>query len=165
MTRGLVCAAALALTAAGAAAQVDSTARSDTTHRDSTARRDTTVRDTTPKYLPIFPEPTPAGPLPRGSRYTFTADSFAFSSVQTLSDLLARIPGVYVARGGIYGTAEPVLYGGRGAAGIDEGDGDRQGSHGEQGDGKLLHRMLLFTLGFHPGHSPVHQSNARAKMV
>jgi len=119
VTRGLVCAAALALTAAGAATQVDSTARSDTTHRDSTARRDTTVRDTTPKYLPIFPEPTPAGPLPRGSRYTFTADSFAFSSVQTLSDLLARIPGVYVARGGIYGTAEPVLYGGRGAAGLE----------------------------------------------
>ena len=119
MTRGLVCAAALLLGAAGAAAQVDSTAHPDTTRRDSTARRDTTVRDTTPAYLPIAPEQTPAGPLPRGSRYTFTADSFAFSSVQTLSDLLARIPGVYVARGGIYGTAEPVLYGGRGTTGLE----------------------------------------------
>ena len=119
MTRSLACAAALALAAAGATAQVDTTARSDTTHRDSTARRDTTVRDTTPAYLPVFPEATPAGPLPRGSRYTFTPDSFAFSSIQTLSDLLARIPGVYVARGGIYGSAETVLYGGRGAAGLE----------------------------------------------
>jgi hypothetical protein len=119
VTRSLTCAAALALAAAGAAAQVDSTARSDTTHRDSTARRDTTVRDTTPAYLPVFPEPTPAGPLPRGTRYSFTPDSFALSSVQTLSDLLGRIPGVYVARGGIYGSAETVLYGGRGAAGLE----------------------------------------------
>jgi TonB-dependent Receptor Plug Domain len=119
VTRGLVCAAALLLVAAGATAQVDTTAHPDTTRRDSTARRDTTVRDTTPAYLPVLPEQAPAGPLPRGARYTFTADSFAFSSVQTLSDLLGRIPGVYVARGGIYGAAEPVLYGGRGAAGLE----------------------------------------------
>lgn len=118
MTRSLVCTAALLLVAAGATAQVDST-RADTTHRDSTARRDTTVRDTMPAYLPVWPEPTVAGPLPRGTRYTFTPDSIAFSSIQTLSDLLARIPGVYVARGGIYGTAETVFYGGRGPAGLE----------------------------------------------
>ncbi len=119
MTRGLASAAALLVVAAGAAAQVDSTARRDSTARDSTARRDTTARDTTPRYLPTFPEPIVAGPLPRGVRYTFTADSFVLSNVQTLSDLLAHVPGVYVARGGIYGSAEPVLYGGRGAAGLE----------------------------------------------
>ena len=124
MTRGLLSAAALLLAATGAAAQVDSTARRDSTGRDSTARRDTTARDTTardttPGYLPVFPEPTLAGPLPRGTRYTFTADSFVLSNVQTLSDLLGHVPGVYVARGGIYGAAEPVLYGGRGAAGLE----------------------------------------------
>jgi hypothetical protein len=111
--------AALLVVAAGAAAQVDSTARRDSTGRDSTARRDTTARDTTPHYLPTFPEPIVSGPLPRGARYTFTADSFVLSNVQTLSDLLAHIPGVYVARGGVYGAAEPVLYGGRGAAGLE----------------------------------------------
>ncbi|HVH69289.1 MAG TPA: Plug domain-containing protein [Gemmatimonadales bacterium] len=119
MTRGLFGAALLLQVAAGAAAQVDSTARRDTTRSDSTARRDTTTRDTAAHYLPVFPEPILAGPLPRGTRYTFTADSFALSNVQTLSDLLAHIPGVYVARGGIYGAAEPVLYGGRGAAGLE----------------------------------------------
>src|SRR2546421_6080294 len=99
-------------------------ARRDTVPRDSTTRRDTTARDTTardtlPRYLPIFPEAIPAGPLPRGTRYTFRADSLILSNVQTLSDLLAHIPGVYVARGGIYGAPEPVLYGGRGAAGLE----------------------------------------------
>ncbi len=112
MTRSVVGAAAWLALAAALGAQVDSTAR-------DTTRRDTLARDTLPRYLPVFPEPTPAGPLPRGTRYTFTADSFAFSSIQTLADLLARIPGVYVARGGIMGAAEIVLYGGRGAAGLE----------------------------------------------
>jgi hypothetical protein len=120
VTRGLASAAALLLVAAGAAAQVDSMARRDTVQRDSTTRRDTTARDTTardtlPRYLPVFPEAIPIGPLPRGTRYTFNADSLVLSNVQTLSDLLAHIPGVYVARGGIYGAGEIVFYGGRGS--------------------------------------------------
>lgn len=124
MTRGLGCAAVLLSLAAAAAAQVDTTARRDTTvrdstARDSTARRDSTKADTVPHYLPVFPAPIIPGPAPRGTRYSFTADSFALSNVQTLSDLLAHIPGVYVARGGIYGAAEPVLYGGRGPAGLE----------------------------------------------
>ena len=124
MTRGLGCAAVLLSLATAAAAQVDTTARRDTTvrdstARDSTARRDSTRADTVPRYLPVFPAPLPAGPAPRGTRYSFTADSFALSNIQTLSDLLAHIPGVYVARGGIYGAAEPVLYGGRGPAGLE----------------------------------------------
>ena len=119
MTRGLAGAAALLLVAAGAAAQVDSTARRDTLGRDSTTRRDTTARDTLPRYLPTLPELIPAGPLPRGTRYTSNTDSLVLSNVQTLSDLLAHIPGVYVARGGIYGAGEIVMYGGRGAAGLE----------------------------------------------
>jgi hypothetical protein len=124
VTRGLGCAAVLLSLATAAAAQVDTTARRDTTvrdstARDSTARRDSTRADTVPRYLPVFPAPLPAGPAPRGTRYSFTADSFALSNIQTLSDLLAHIPGVYVARGGIYGAAEPVLYGGRGPAGLE----------------------------------------------
>ena len=95
--------------AAGATAQADSTVR------DTTARKDSTARDTTTKLLPAFPLPIAPGPLPAGSRYTFTADSLLFTNARTLSDLLNHIPGVYVARGGWYGQAEPVLFGGRGA--------------------------------------------------
>jgi hypothetical protein len=124
VTRGLGCAAVLLSLATAALAQVDTTARRDTTARDSTARdsttrRDSTAADTLPHYLPVFPEAISSGPAPRGTRYSFTADSFALANVQTLSDLLAHVPGVYVARGGIYGAAEPVLYGGRGPAGLE----------------------------------------------
>ena len=104
----LLVAALSGVVAAGAAAQADSTVR------DTTARRDSSVRDTTPALLPAFPLPIVPGPLPAGARYTFTADSLLFSSARTLSDLLSHIPGVYVARGGWYGQAEPVLVGGRG---------------------------------------------------
>jgi hypothetical protein len=105
----LLVAALAGVVTAGAAAQAD------TTVRDTTARRDSTARDTTPALLPVFALPIAPGPLPAGARYTFTADSQLFSNARTLSDLLNHIPGVYVARGGWYGQAEPVLVGGRGA--------------------------------------------------
>jgi hypothetical protein len=100
----------------GATAQVvspPSPPPGDTSSGRDTTRADST-RDTLPHYLPVLPAAIPEGPLPRGSRYTFTTDSFAFSDTKTLADLLAHIPGVYVARGGPYGQAEAVLYGGRG---------------------------------------------------
>lgn len=125
------CAAALALPRP-AAAQADSTrphprpapARPDTVARpDTLARPDTaaadTARDTLPHFFPTVPADVPAGPMPRGARYVFTADSLVFSDGVTLSDLLAHIPGVFVAREGYFGAAEPVLYGGRGPAALE----------------------------------------------
>jgi hypothetical protein len=100
--------------AVGAAAQADTTVHDSTARRDSTPR-DSLARDTAAALLPLLPLPIAAGPLPAGSRYTFTTDSLLFTNARTLSDLLAHIPGVYVARGGWYGQAEPVLFGGRGA--------------------------------------------------
>ena len=109
--RGGLC--VLALLPAALAAQVDSTRR-DTTARDTTAARDTTTA-----LLPTFAPAIMPGPLPRGTRYTFTSDSILLSSARTLSDLLAHIPGVYVARGGWFGEPEIVLYGGRGPASLE----------------------------------------------
>ncbi len=113
----LGCAAAAA--AAPAAGQVDTTRR-DTTAVDSlTPRRDTTARDTTAALLPTFAPAVPSGPLPPGTRWSFDADSLVFSNIYTLSDLLAHLPGVFVARGGFYGQTEPVFFGGRGARGLE----------------------------------------------
>src|SRR5258705_136052 len=72
-----------------------------------------------PALLPTFEPAIMPGPFPKGSRYTFTLDSILLSSARTLSDLLAHIPGVHVARGGWYGGPEWRLYGGRGPASLE----------------------------------------------
>jgi hypothetical protein len=105
--------------APGAAAQVDTTRRDTTTARDTTQGRDSTSQDTITVLLPSAALPIAPGPLPAGARYTFTADSLLLSSARTLSDLLAHIPGVYIARAGWYGQAEIPLYGGRGAGAVE----------------------------------------------
>lgn len=98
-------------------------AAQDTTRArpDSAARAGT---DTTPRepYVPYVPAPSPEvprGPLPPGSRYSFSRDSLLWTGGLTLSDLLTAIPGVYVARSGFFGLPEYVSYAGRGAAGIE----------------------------------------------
>ncbi len=107
----------LALLPAALSAQADTTGRG-TSARDTSAR-DTTARDTIPALLPTFAPAIVPGPLPRGTRYTFTLDSILFSNARTLSDLLVHIPGVYIARGGWYGEPEIALYGGRGPASLE----------------------------------------------
>jgi hypothetical protein len=109
----------LALIPAVLTAQVDTAARDTTALPRDTTARDTTARDTMPALLPTFGAAIVPGPLPRGTRYVFTSDSVLLSSARTLSDLLSHIPGVYVARGGWYGAAEIVLYGGRGPASLE----------------------------------------------
>ena len=102
------------------------TVRQDTVRQD-TLRRDTVRarRDTIPGWpylsrglVPGIPEAVRPGPLPPGSRVTFTRDSMPWSTGQTLSDLLSGIPGVYVARAGFLGLPEYLVYGGRGAAAL-----------------------------------------------
>jgi hypothetical protein len=75
--------------------------------------------DTMPSFVPRAPRGVPGGPRPAGSRFVYDADSLVFAGFQTLSDLLSHVPGVHVARGGYYGQPEPVLFGGRGAAGLE----------------------------------------------
>ena len=120
MIRAVLLAALLGAAASGASAQVDTTRpRPDSARMADSTRRDSTMRDTLPRFTASQPDPALPGPLPRGTRFTFTADSFAFSDSKTVSDLLARIPGVYVARGGLYGQAEIVLFGGRGPGALE----------------------------------------------
>jgi hypothetical protein len=99
--------------------------------RQGPARPDTTAppaaaQDTIAgwPYLRRGLVPTPEAeiapsPLPLGTRYVFTRDSVTWSTAQTLADLLREVPGVYVARGGFLGLPEYVVYGGRGAAGME----------------------------------------------
>lgn len=73
----------------------------------------------TPRTVPTDHPAVPAGPLPPGSRVTFTRDSLVWATANTLADLLTAIPGVYVARAGFLGLPEYVHYAGRGGAALE----------------------------------------------
>jgi len=95
-------------------AQVDSlrdTTRADTAHVDSVPPGRT--------FVTTFPAALIPGPLPWAVRQVFDVDSLRFIGAMTLGDVLTRIPGVFIGRGGFLGQAEPAFYGGRGAAGIE----------------------------------------------
>lgn len=117
----LLAAGALLGTALPTLAQVDSGPPNPRPHaaRPDTAVADTTRADTAERYLPGFREAIPPGPLPRGTRWRFNRDSLALSDITTLADLLAHIPGVYVARGGWFGAPEIAVYGGQGPLGLE----------------------------------------------
>jgi hypothetical protein len=68
------------------------------------------------KIKVLSPDPVaPSGPEPVLSRIVLTRDSLDWAGAATLSDLLARVPGVYVWRGGWTGQPGPINYEGRGA--------------------------------------------------
>ena len=69
--------------------------------------------------IPTGEPRVPAGPLSPGTRYTFNSDSILWVRGLTLSDLLASIPGVYIARAGFLGQPEYIAYAGRGGASIE----------------------------------------------
>lgn len=125
MRRSLLVVGALLSIGGSARAQVDTgpprppgplhppAAKSDTTPPDSIAP------DTLEHFLPVFAAAIARGPLPRGERWTFDADSLVLSNITTLGDLLAHLPGVYVARGGWFGAPEIAVYGGSGPVGLE----------------------------------------------
>jgi hypothetical protein len=114
---------AILLTVAGllsgvAVAAAQNPPRADSARAD-TAQADTTRTTPPPLFVPTLPREVPPGPLPPGNRLTFTRDSILWTSAYTLAELLAAVPGVYVARTGFIGQPAPVMYGGRGPAGIE----------------------------------------------
>lgn len=66
--------------------------------------------------VPMMPLPLPDGPEPATSRFVFTRDSLDWMLGQTVSDLLLKVPGAYVWRGGWLGRPEPANVAVRGAA-------------------------------------------------
>ena len=93
---------------------------------------DTLMRDTvntTEKYLaaqskaearlPVLPQVGTAGPRPAMSRVIFTRDSMDWAMAETVGDLLQRVPGVYLWRGGWLGRTEYPDYRGRGPSSVE----------------------------------------------
>jgi hypothetical protein len=109
-----------AILAAAVTGLVPPAAAQDTTQagppQTGTLPPDSTLRQ--PLTLPIPRDEVPTGPLAAGARYTFTRDSILWSPALTVADLLAAIPGTWVARGGYIGMPALVDYGGRGGAAV-----------------------------------------------
>ncbi len=116
-------------------AAVDSTVRDTTTLADSVAAR---VRDSIgvrpdssrlQRYLAaaaLERERVPApdridvpGPLPAASRLILTRDSLDWAHASSLADLLQRVPGVYLWRGGWNGQPQYPNYQARGATSVE----------------------------------------------
>ncbi|MEO8634525.1 MAG: TonB-dependent receptor [Gemmatimonadales bacterium] len=93
---------------------------------------DTLTRDTvntTAKYLkaltanrivlPVMPLVGVDVPLPPASREVLTRDSLSWATAETVGDLLQRIPGVYLWRGGWLGRTEYPDFRGRGPTSVE----------------------------------------------
>lgn len=113
---------ALLLLAAGpAAAQVPFDSLPDSLPVDTV--------NTTEKYLaaqaanlirlPVLPYPGVEGPRPTSSRIVLERDSIEWSIAETLGDLLQRVPGVYLWRGGWFGRVEYPNFRARGPASVE----------------------------------------------
>jgi len=68
--------------------------------------------------LPVLPLVGEAGPLPPSSRIVLGRDSLDWALAETVGDLLQRVPGVYLWRGGWLGRTEYPNYRGRGPASV-----------------------------------------------
>ncbi len=100
-------------TAAGAAA-----AAGGLTRRDTVEDRYTALDVRTRMVVPVLPRLGETGPVPAAGRIVFDRDSIEWVNAQTVADLLARVPGIYVWRGGRVGRPEPVNFQGRGTASV-----------------------------------------------
>ena len=113
MTRGRLARVALVATllAVGPRMLAAQAAGRDTLATPDTSRIDSVVP---PSFVRLVPDEVPPGPLPAGSRLVFPRDSLLWTSAYTLADLLAEVPGVYVARTGFVGQPALTFSGGRG---------------------------------------------------
>ncbi len=122
----------VATVAAGASAQLPVRPPGDTTAADSAAadslRRLADTMSTTERLLQasrqdsVVLQPLPLVATrslePIGARFVFSRDSIDWAPAQTLTELLMRVPGVYIERGGWWGRAELPDYEGGGAGSV-----------------------------------------------
>ncbi len=104
---------------APAAAQDTTVVIQDTVAVSPDSAQSDTVPVPTTIILPVEEPAIPSGPLPPGTRYSFTQDSIQWASSLTVADLMKAIPGVFVVRAGYIGQPEFVSYAGRAGASIE----------------------------------------------
>lgn len=112
----------LVLTGAGsAAAQIVDTLPTDSIYADTVdhTARFLEARAEESVILPVLPHTGVEGPRAPLSRIVITRDSIDWGIARTVSDLLQRVPGVYLWRGGWLGRPQYPNYQGRGPASVE----------------------------------------------
>lgn len=99
----------------------DSLADSVRTRADTLSDTDRMLKEQAKGKVQLTPLPLSGvgDLLPPFSRQVFTRDSIDWAPAQTLGDLLAQVPGVFLLRGGWLGRAELPNFQGRGAASVE----------------------------------------------
>jgi hypothetical protein len=116
--KGLVLGVVLMSLAIRAAAQPPDSLRADSLQADTTDFSALFLRtaEAIRIRVPVYPYLGRRDLSPRSSRLVFDRDTMEWHNAQTVSDLLTKIPGVFVWRGGWVGRPEPINFQGRGAA-------------------------------------------------
>lgn len=104
-----------------AGAQVVDSARVDSLRRDTTDYTALFLRSQQEarRPAPVLPRIGANALLPGGSRRVFDRDSITWSGAETVSELLTRIPGVFLLRGGWLGRPELPNYQAHGATSVE----------------------------------------------
>ena len=113
---GLICAITR-----GLAAQVPDSVRADTTASDSTdySALFHKTYEAGRTRVPAYPRLGRRDMLAPSGRIVYYRDSLEWHNMATLSDLLAKVPGVFVWRGGWLGRPEPINFQGRATASME----------------------------------------------
>ena len=108
-------------TASGLAAQVRDSVRADTTARDSTDYSALFLKtyEAGRNRVPVYPRLGRREMMAPFGRIVYSRDSLEWHNMATLSDLLAKVPGVFVWRGGWVGRPEPINFQGRATASME----------------------------------------------
>ena len=116
--RSLVLAAVLGVVIGGSAvAQRPDSLRADSLDADTTDVSAVFLRTAEANRIrvPVFPRLGRTDLMPGLSRIVFDRDTMDWHNSETLSDLLTKVPGVFVWRGGWVGRPEPINFQGRAA--------------------------------------------------
>ncbi len=122
MSRSLVAALVLlAVPAAVVRAQVVDTARTDSLARDTTDFTGLFLKAQLEgrRTIPVSPRIGASNLLPLHSRLVVNRDSILWHNAETVGDLLTKVPGVFLFRGGWAGRPELPNYQARGATSVD----------------------------------------------
>ena len=103
------------------AAQVADTTRADSLARDTTdyTGQFLKAQQDARRLIPVPPRTGAGALLPAATRLVFGRDSILWHNAETVSDVLAKVPGVFLLRGGWAGRPELPTYQARGASSVE----------------------------------------------